>query len=367
MAFSAWVGQSALKTRLGSILQGEPGHAYVFSGPAGIGKMTFARELAKALLCTRPGPDGACGQCQSCRHFEHQVHPDFRLLQLEPKDKTIKVERIRHVVSADLPLRPQLGSRKVYLIEADYLNEQGQNALLKSLEEPPDYITFILTANGPERLLPTILSRVTLLALHRYSEAEILAILRQQIPAGPSGDSTRSAGRPGSASRVAERMGTPDATREEPVRQPDETWIFYARYAGGLPGAALELAASPWFADLRQDVISLYRTISRQSRASLLTEGYRLFEANKSQAVVICDILTSLVRDQLVFSLTRDDQYLTNRDQLAVVGTGGPDVAGLLRAAAAIQSARRGLALNASFEGLACNLLLKLRKELAHA
>jgi DNA polymerase-3 subunit delta' len=338
MAFSSWVGQKELKARLGSILKGEPGHAYVFTGPDGIGKQSFARELAKGLLCQQATIDGACGQCSSCRNFDNQVHPDFRQLLLEAKDKTIKVERVRHVIQADLPMRPQFGQRKVYLIDADFLNEQGQNALLKSLEEPPDYACFLMMVNGPERLLPTILSRVTILALHRYPLDEILAILHQRMPAQDHSD----------------------------------TLPFCARYANGVPGAALDLAASSWFGDLRKEVIEFYLSLGRRSRAWLLTDGFQFFDANKSQVVVILDIMASLVRDQLVLRLTGDTRHLTNQDQLAALrpATTGPSrqgVPALMHTASAIQSARRGLALNASFESLACHLLLTLRKELAHA
>ena len=142
MAFSSIVGQVDAKVRLGSALEGIPGHAYVFAGPDGIGKTLVAREFAKALLCQAPSSDGACGVCTSCRHFGNGVHPDFKTLTLDGKEKNIKVERVRQSVCADLNMRPQFGNRKVYLIAADFLNEQGQNALLKSLEEPPDYCFF---------------------------------------------------------------------------------------------------------------------------------------------------------------------------------------------------------------------------------
>ena len=337
MAFSSIIGQTEAKKRLGIAVLGIPGHAYVFSGPDGIGKTLIAREFAKALLCASVTQDGACDICNSCRYFDRGVHPDFRHLALESKEKNIKVERVRQSVCGDIALCPQLGRRKVYLLAGDFLNEQGQNALLKSLEEPPEYCCFILTIISPERLLPTILSRVSLIALHRYAPQEIIAILAAcGLDAGDAG-------------------------------------LFYARFSGGLAGGALDLAKNSWFSDLRQEVTGLYQDIGRQSRAGLLTEGYRFFDNNRDHAPVIIDILGSLVRDQLVFIKCREVRLLTNQDQLALLTGGlaaspGPETAGrLARAYAALLSARRALALNASFEGLVCNLLLNLRKEFNYA
>lgn len=342
MAFSALVGQHELKSRLGSILGSEPGHAYVLTGPEGIGKSTFAAEFAKALLCQEPGEDGACGRCPACHHLANQVHPDFRSLLLDTKDKVIKVERVRQTIQADLALRPQFGQRKVYLIDADHLNEQGQNTLLKSLEEPPDYVTFILMAAGPERLLPTILSRLTVLPLRRYPAKAVVEILHREL--------------------AKQNLSLPD----------DDTLSFYARYANGIPGAALNLLTSTWFQDLRTEAIDFYHQLGRFSRAQVLTSGYSFFDNNRARADVLLDILGSLARDQLVLAMTRDRRHLTNPDQASrleihsdVQRNGA--IPGLLRAAAAISAARRGLALNASFEGLACQLLLTLRKELIHA
>lgn len=338
MAFTSVIGQSDAKVRLGAALQGIPGHAYVFAGPDGIGKTLLAREFAQALLCKAPTADGACGRCDSCRHFGNGVHPDFKSLQLESKEKNIKVERVRQSVCADLNMRPQFGSRKVYLIAADFLNEQGQNALLKSLEEPPDYVFFILTVISPERLLPTILSRVSLIALRRYSVDEISAIL-------------------------AANGCQPGADRE-----------FYARFAGGLAGVAMDLATNNWFADLRREAVSFYRDLERQTRTSLMTAGYQFFDSNRAHVPVILDIFGSLIRDQLLFISSRSTSLLTNQDQMPLL-TGGMAVKlpaeeasrRLTTAYAAILAARRGLTLNASFEGLVCNLLLNLRKEFNYA
>jgi DNA polymerase-3 subunit delta' len=338
MAFSSIIGQIDAKVRLGSALQGVPGHAYVFTGPDGIGKTLLAREFAKALLCQSPTEDGACDVCPSCRHFANQVHPDFRSLLLESKEKNIKVERVRQLVCADLSLRPQFGRRKVYLIAADSLNEQGQNALLKSLEEPPEYCFFLMTVISPERLLPTILSRVNLIALRRYNPDEICAIMTAGGQARPEGQA------------------------------------FYARFAGGLAGLAMDLAGNSWFGDLRQETLRFFLDLGHQSRTSLLTEGFRFFDGNRAHTPVIFDILGSLIRDQLVFLSSSNHDLLTNQDQMPMLMEGLPVKVPrleaqnrLTRSYAALLAARRGLTLNASYEGLICNLLLILRKELCYA
>ena len=338
MAFSSTVGQYEIKKRLGTALMGSPGHAYIFSGPKGIGRTTLARSFAKALLCDQPSLEGSCDHCASCHYFDRLVHPDYRELQLDGKDKFIKVERVRQAVCADLNIRPQLRPRKVYLIGADDLNEQGQNALLKSLEEPPDYAFFLLTAIGQNHLLPTIVSRTSLILLKRHAPDEIEEILRQK---GLS--------------------GTDELT-------------FCARYAGGLPGVALDLATSDWFSSLRQDTVSFYRSLGRSTRTAVLTGGYQFFDGNRPHVPEILDILGSLVRDQLVALYTADRRLLTNPDQNTLLyrfpaGTPDPGEARsrLTRAFDALLAVRRGLALNASFEGMICNLLLVLRKELSYA
>lgn len=334
MSFSELVGQSKVKERLGTALTGDPGHAYLFTGPSGIGKKKFARAFARALLCEKPDANGACGQCNSCRYFERGIHADFRVLELVEKEKNIKVERVRQQVCSDLSMHPQFGERKVYMIDADNLNEQGQNALLKSLEEPPGYAVFIMLATGPDRLLPTVLSRVAVIAMQRYGESDLVEILK-------------TAG----------------------YGEVDEL-SFFVRYANGLPGSALELAGNTHFVELRNETADLYFDLTDCSRTSLLTDGYTYFDEQKDSTRFIFDILASLIRDQLILAKLDDPDQLVNHDladRLKEHIPAGDACTKLWRCHDLIIKADRALALNASYEGLICNLLLSLRKELTNA
>lgn len=337
MTFSSITGQNDIKQRLGRAL-GHPGHAYIFSGPKGVGRTWIARIFAAALLCSQPGPDGACGICPSCRYLKQQVHPDYRELQLQGKEKVIPVESVRRQIGAELYLQPQLGQRKVFLIAADDLNEQGQNALLKSLEEPPPYAVFLLTAIGADRLLPTIVSRAVIFMVNRRSPDDIAAILHEK------------------------RLDLKDAAS------------FYIRFCKGLPGTAIELAGNDWYSDLREETIRFFTGITHRSRSDLLTDGYRFFEGNRQHMGDLIDIMGSLIRDLLVLARQGGQDLLVNEDYAAELmrflpQSLPPEQASrnLVSAWSAILAARRGLAFNASFEGLACHLMLALRKELSYA
>lgn len=154
-----------LRPYLSALRAGTATHAVLLTAESSELALEAARELAAAILCRARTADGACGHCQSCRLLESQSHPDLHWLQ-RGQARQIAVERVREEIIAKLYIQPQYSSGAVYLVAADDLNEQGQNALLKSLEEPPPGIYFLLYATAPERLLETVRSRLAQLLIH---------------------------------------------------------------------------------------------------------------------------------------------------------------------------------------------------------
>lgn len=154
-----------------AVAEGHAHHAYLLTGPTHIGKLATAMAMARLLLC---GSNTACGNCRHCGLAERNAHPDLRVLQLPADRKTIPIRDV-HEFSQGIALKPLEAARKVYIIDsADLLSEDGANALLKTLEEPPPAVTLMLTATDPARLLPTIVSRCQRIAL-RPVPAEAIA------------------------------------------------------------------------------------------------------------------------------------------------------------------------------------------------
>ena len=157
----------------------------LFAGPSGVGKFRTARALAAALNCLEPvgraddPPIDACGKCRSCERIARGVHVD--VLELAPDERaSIKIDVVREVHSR-IGYRPFEGRRRVVIIrDADTLETAAQNALLKSLEEPPPATVFILTTSVPGALLPTVRSRCMRLAFGRLSAREVAAALMEQ-------------------------------------------------------------------------------------------------------------------------------------------------------------------------------------------
>ena len=144
-----------------------PRHAYLFTGPPGVGRRSLALRFAQALNCPTPveaGPS-ACGECRDCKQIEAMQHADLAIVDSESEGGTIKVDQIREARRA-LTFKPYMAKYRVALfLSFQDANDNAANALLKTLEEAPSYAVLILTADNPEQLLPTIVSRCEVLRL----------------------------------------------------------------------------------------------------------------------------------------------------------------------------------------------------------
>lgn len=172
-------GQPAVRSFLENALEGgRLSHAYLFLGPAGSGKLDAAWALAQGALC----PHGACGACEDCQRAERRTHPDVHCLRPESAQGYL-VGQVRDLID-DLALAPIRASRKVYILdEAEQLTSATANALLKSLEEPPDGVLFILLATARDAVLPTVLSRCQVVPFRPVSPAAAREELARQTGA----------------------------------------------------------------------------------------------------------------------------------------------------------------------------------------
>lgn len=185
LTFESVVGQQHIVSTLEhAVAEGRLSHAYLFCGPRGTGKTTMARILAKALLCERSeaaraeGASGcmACGTCPECTAIAEGTHPD--VYELDAASRT-GVDNVREEIINSVSFAPVRGAYKVYIIdEVHMLTMAAFNALLKTLEEPPAHVVFVLCTTDPQKLLETILSRCQRFDFHRISNEEIVGRMR---------------------------------------------------------------------------------------------------------------------------------------------------------------------------------------------
>ena len=176
-------GQPAAVRQLEAMLAAGLPHGLLLTGPRAVGKTTLALDVAAALLCLDPDPDVAarpCRACRGCRLVADGNHPDVHRLAPDGPGGLIGIDAVRTLIT-DLALLPVEGGARVAIVESAHrLTEDAQNALLKTLEEPPSSSVFILVSSRADSLLPTVLSRCPRLRFHELSPGDIAAALIRQ-------------------------------------------------------------------------------------------------------------------------------------------------------------------------------------------
>lgn len=206
-------------------------HAYLFTGPQGVGRRTLALRFAQAINCPQPrSPARPCGVCRSCQLLERMQHPDLAIVQAEQVGKTLKVEQVRELERI-LALHPYESTYRIaLLLRFEEAHPSAMNALLKTLEEPASRVILLLTAESPESLLPTITSRCEVLRLRPVSTAALATSLQAM----------------------------PEIALEQAQ--------LLARLAGGRPGYALRLHQSPDLLEQRLDWLQQLESLLTASR-----------------------------------------------------------------------------------------------------
>ncbi len=177
MIFNNIIGNEKNKKLFNEIIkENKISNAYMFIGKESIGKLLFAKEFAKAILCI--GENKPCNECKSCIEFNTSNNPDFSII--EPEGNNIKIDKIRELVKKVYE-KPVVSDRKVYIInDSNLMTKEAQNSLLKTLEEPPEYVTIILITTDENLFLPTIKSRCTKVLFNKLTNNQLMQILSEK-------------------------------------------------------------------------------------------------------------------------------------------------------------------------------------------
>lgn len=256
-----------------SVQRGKVSHAYILCGEKGSGRYALAKMFAAALQC---GADEEtvkpCGVCKSCRQIEGGNQPDVIVVSHEKKG--IGVDEIRRQVNNSVLIKPYEGPYKVYIIpDADKMTEQAQNALLKTIEEPPGYAVILLIAENVEMFLPTILSRCVILNMKPVSEAVIMEYL----------------------------MST--------LKLPDYAAHTCAVFAQGNIGKAVRYASDGDFSQVLGEVLKLLKNIDAK-RIDELSAIVKHIKDEHYDINDYLDIMTLWYRDVLLYKAVKDNNML---------------------------------------------------------
>jgi DNA polymerase-3 subunit delta' len=282
--------------------------AYLFVGPAGVGKRTTAMALAKALNCPVSNTD-ACEQCAVCQRIERHLHPDIHLV--EPQGQVIKIDQVRQLREV-LALQAYEGRVKVAILDnVGQLTVEAGNALLKILEEPPAETLFVLICQHLGNLPATVISRAQVVRFGLLAHAQVVALLRRH----------------GHESEAAERS---------------------TRLSSGRPGAALALDLPATLAR-RADALQLW-TQGRTGDASVLLASAEQWGKRKSDLDLLFEMLLSLVRDAAVSRAGGKETLLMHADIREVLSSlaAGVPAATLCEVFEIVHSTREALGHNAN-------------------
>lgn len=325
--FDAIVGHEKIKEHLmNAIKLNKVSHAYIINGEEGIGKKTIARVFAQALQCEEGGVE-PCGKCHSCIQAESGNQPDIIWVSHE-KPASIGVEDVRLQVNSDILIKPYSSRHKVYIIdEAQKMTVQAQNALLKTIEEPPSYGIIILLTTNADSLLPTILSRCVTLNLKPLSNQEIESYLM---------------------------------TKEH---VPDYHARFAASFAQGRLGRAIDIATSENFNELKDNVLHLLKYINEMEITEII-EAIKQAAEHKIDIEDYIDFMMMWYRDVLIYKSTNDANLVIFKDELKYIRKDATDRSydGLNRILKAMDVAKTRLAANVNFD-LTMELMLLTIKE----
>jgi DNA polymerase-3 subunit delta' len=301
-------------------------HAYIFNGPDMSGKMMMAEAFAQTLQCEM-GQNEPCMECRSCKQAVNRNQPDIIYVTHE-KPRTISVEDIRVQVNNDIVIKPYSSKYKIYIIdEAEKMNQQAQNALLKTIEEPPAYAILILLTTNADLFLPTILSRCVTLTIKTVPDEKIKRYLMEQ------------------------------------KKVPDYQADICVAFAQGNVGKAIQLASSEEFNELKDFVLQVIKR-TREMELYEMTSAVKQITEYKLQINDFFDLMMIWYRDVLYFKATGDVNGLIFKDEVYSIKRGAEQSSyqGIETILEALQKAKTRLNANVNFE-LTIELLLLTIKE----
>lgn len=277
--FKDIIGQEQIKKHLQkAINQNSISHAYIFCGESGSGRHTLADAFAKAIQCEDKTADiDSCCKCKSCIQAESHNHPDIKYITHEKL--SISVDDIREQINNDITIKPYSSEHKIYIIpDANKMTEEAQNALLKTIEEPPAYAVIILLTDNITSLLPTIQSRCITLTMKPLSKNDIAAYLTSKLQMEP------------------------------------ERAEIAAGFCQGNMGKAIRFACSEDFQNMKDQVLLLLKHIDTMDVPAIM-EVIRGFSQHKSQIYDYLDLILLWYRDVLMFKVTKDANLLLYSDE----------------------------------------------------